>query len=311
MGPIACAHSRRAFHLRPELQDLPNDLTQTALQSGCGWSVCSVLNGNETRLPEYTVHNMCPATQSHQCQPGILAEVQCTCCLHISSLTARYCLQRLRLQALSATARNADRCSHGLTAPADTEGRLLTFLVGAGVPKTMPAGSLPSQQCHARSITNQMTRVMPLPKPRQHTRMAAAHGQVHFLQRSFFQRQACCLRLVALSRTESDPHDADSMFASLWQTNGALGPKVVGLGSLGMDYLAQVAKFPKPDEKLRTESLEVHHLATQNLHLQPDLDQMRILKALNCGLLVSAHRRTSMSYSFLAHMYAILRKGMC
>lgn len=34
-------------------------------------------------------------------------------------------------------------------------------------------------------------------------------------------------------------------------------PKVVGLGSVGLDYLAQVAKFPKPDEKLRTEKMEV------------------------------------------------------
>lgn len=35
------------------------------------------------------------------------------------------------------------------------------------------------------------------------------------------------------------------------------GPKVVGLGSLGTDYLAQVSKFPQPDEKLRTEDLKV------------------------------------------------------
>lgn len=34
-------------------------------------------------------------------------------------------------------------------------------------------------------------------------------------------------------------------------------PKVVGLGSVGLDYLAQVARFPKPDEKLRTEKMEV------------------------------------------------------
>lgn len=32
--------------------------------------------------------------------------------------------------------------------------------------------------------------------------------------------------------------------------------KVVGLGSAGLDYLAQVAAFPKPDEKLRTEQME-------------------------------------------------------
>ena len=33
--------------------------------------------------------------------------------------------------------------------------------------------------------------------------------------------------------------------------------KVVGMGSCGLDYLAQVSAFPQPDEKLRTEHLEV------------------------------------------------------
>ena len=33
--------------------------------------------------------------------------------------------------------------------------------------------------------------------------------------------------------------------------------KVVGMGSCGVDYLASVAAYPKPDEKLRTEQLEV------------------------------------------------------
>ncbi len=33
--------------------------------------------------------------------------------------------------------------------------------------------------------------------------------------------------------------------------------KVVGVGSCGVDYLASVAQFPKPDDKLRTEKLEV------------------------------------------------------
>lgn len=37
-----------------------------------------------------------------------------------------------------------------------------------------------------------------------------------------------------------------------------LSPKVVGMGSSGVDYLAQVASYPRPDEKLRTEKLEVH-----------------------------------------------------
>ena len=33
--------------------------------------------------------------------------------------------------------------------------------------------------------------------------------------------------------------------------------KVVGMGSCGLDYLAQVAAFPEPDDKLRTTALEV------------------------------------------------------
>ncbi len=32
------------------------------------------------------------------------------------------------------------------------------------------------------------------------------------------------------------------------------------MGSCGLDYLAQVAAFPQPDDKLRTERLEVHCL---------------------------------------------------
>lgn len=39
--------------------------------------------------------------------------------------------------------------------------------------------------------------------------------------------------------------------------DGLSKPKVVGLGSIGLDYLAQVAAFPKPDEKLRTSKMEV------------------------------------------------------
>lgn len=36
--------------------------------------------------------------------------------------------------------------------------------------------------------------------------------------------------------------------------------KVVGCGSCGVDYLASVAAYPKPDEKLRTDTLEVRQL---------------------------------------------------
>lgn len=41
------------------------------------------------------------------------------------------------------------------------------------------------------------------------------------------------------------------------RSNNTSKPKVVGLGSVGLDYLAQVTQFPKPDEKLRTEKMEV------------------------------------------------------
>lgn len=33
--------------------------------------------------------------------------------------------------------------------------------------------------------------------------------------------------------------------------------KVVGCGSCGVDYLASIATFPHPDQKLRTDALEV------------------------------------------------------
>ncbi|BDA44908.1 probable ribokinase at N-terminal half [Coccomyxa sp. Obi] len=40
------------------------------------------------------------------------------------------------------------------------------------------------------------------------------------------------------------------------QSRQAYEHKVVGVGSCGLDYLAQVASFPKPDDKLRTENLQ-------------------------------------------------------
>ena len=52
--------------------------------------------------------------------------------------------------------------------------------------------------------------------------------------------------LLCLSAGESPP-------------TGERPTKVVGLGSVGLDYLAQVVTFPKPDEKLRTKQLEVRH----------------------------------------------------
>ncbi len=40
-------------------------------------------------------------------------------------------------------------------------------------------------------------------------------------------------------------------------TDCEAGQKVVGVGSCGLDYLAVVARYPEPDTKLRTETLEV------------------------------------------------------
>jgi len=40
------------------------------------------------------------------------------------------------------------------------------------------------------------------------------------------------------------------------RASAAAGKKVVGVGGVGVDYLASVAAFPRPDEKLRTERLE-------------------------------------------------------
>eukprot|EP00951_Prasinocladus_malaysianus_P014904 scaffold113645_cov45-Prasinocladus_malaysianus.AAC.2 len=34
------------------------------------------------------------------------------------------------------------------------------------------------------------------------------------------------------------------------------GTKVVGCGGIGIDYLASVASYPKPDDKLRTQALQ-------------------------------------------------------
>lgn len=48
-----------------------------------------------------------------------------------------------------------------------------------------------------------------------------------------------------------------SLTAFATQNVSQARPKVVGMGSCGLDYLAQVAAFPQPDDKLRTERLEV------------------------------------------------------
>jgi sugar/nucleoside kinase (ribokinase family) len=50
---------------------------------------------------------------------------------------------------------------------------------------------------------------------------------------------------------------SESCLGIYMQQSPASAPKVVGMGSAGLDYLAQVAEYPRPDEKLRTERLEL------------------------------------------------------
>ena len=49
----------------------------------------------------------------------------------------------------------------------------------------------------------------------------------------------------------------EPMLACMQANESGASPKVLGLGSLGLDYLATVSHFPEPDEKMRTEELEV------------------------------------------------------
>ena len=47
-------------------------------------------------------------------------------------------------------------------------------------------------------------------------------------------------------------------------TAAAVSPlrgKLVGLGSAGIDFLAQVSSYPAADEKIRTEALEVRDMS--------------------------------------------------
>ncbi len=60
-----------------------------------------------------------------------------------------------------------------------------------------------------------------------------------------------------LSRARSNPALAAGCPAQGCGTPLPQPVKVVGVGSAGVDYLASVAAYPRPDEKLRTETLEV------------------------------------------------------
>jgi hypothetical protein len=68
-----------------------------------------------------------------------------------------------------------------------------------------------------------------------------------------------------MSNTDAMGNGADNqynLYHALSPAQGCTTPlpqpiKVVGCGSSGVDYLASVAAYPKPDQKLRTETLEV------------------------------------------------------
>ena len=75
-----------------------------------------------------------------------------------------------------------------------------------------------------------------------------------------YHRYKRCLEHSAFTSTcqcRSSPAQASTADASTERR-----PKVVGLGLACWDFLAQVAAFPKPDEKLRTQKMEVFHSRT-------------------------------------------------
>lgn len=78
------------------------------------------------------------------------------------------------------------------------------------------------------------------------------HQQSHGMQTARANRTSFSPRLQTYQRKR--PLQSCCSAAEL--PNEAQKPKVVGLGSVGLDYLAQVAAFPKPDEKLRTKQME-------------------------------------------------------
>ena len=67
-------------------------------------------------------------------------------------------------------------------------------------------------------------------------------------------RLACSIRPILPSRRPSPRHEN---IARAHEREGHPGAvTLVGMGSVGMDFLASVASFPKPDDKMRTEELE-------------------------------------------------------
>jgi DNA replication protein DnaC len=79
------------------------------------------------------------------------------------------------------------------------------------------------------------------------------HLRSNGMQTSRAKRTSFSARLETHQRKKS----LQSCCSAAERTNEPQKPKIVGLGSVGLDYLAQVAAFPKPDEKLRTKQMEV------------------------------------------------------
>ena len=87
--------------------------------------------------------------------------------------------------------------------------------------------------------------------PRPHQSLGSKlqkHKTQHSYEFSSRQKRAASARQHARA-PQASPSDAST----------ESGPKVVGLGLACWDFLAQVASFPKPDEKLRTQRMEVFH----------------------------------------------------
>ena len=66
---------------------------------------------------------------------------------------------------------------------------------------------------------------------------------------------SCELRRHALRQPMRRRLPARLVYAAAGERNSSC--KVAGMGSAGLDYLALVSSFPKPDDKIRTESFEV------------------------------------------------------
>ena len=66
---------------------------------------------------------------------------------------------------------------------------------------------------------------------------------------------SCVVLLLCLTHSASAGYSLGNPSSTVSKSR-----KVVGCGGVGIDYLASVAAYPKPDEKLRTQALQVRDL---------------------------------------------------